>query len=142
MTASNIDLVIDVDENIKLYACENELVQCFINIFNNAVDVLNEKNIEEKFIKITAQNEHERVVIHFIDNGGGIEKDIIAKIFDPYFTTKHESQGTGLGLHMTYQLLVEGMDGTINVENQTFLYNKKEYTGAQFTITLPSYHSC
>jgi PAS domain S-box-containing protein len=142
MTASNIDLVIDVDDNIKLYACENELVQCFINIFSNAVDVLNEKNIEEKFIKITAQNEHERVVIHFIDNGGGIEKDIIAKIFDPYFTTKHESQGTGLGLHMTYQLLVEGMDGTINVENQTFLYNKKEYTGAQFTITLPSYHSC
>ena len=66
-----------------------------------------------------------------------IYKDILPKIFEPYFTTKHKSQGTGLGLHMTYNLIVDGMAGTIEAYNVRYLHNGKNYTGAEFTITLP-----
>ena len=76
------------------------------------------------------------MIIKFKDSGGGIPNDIIDKIFEPYFTTKHQSQGTGLGLHMIYDMITKGMDGTIVANNATYEYKGKNYTGAEFTITL------
>ena len=80
---------------------------------------------------------NKKVVIRLRDNAGGIPDDIMSKVFEPYFTTKHKFQGTGLGLHMTYNLIKEGMKGRIKVSNHTYIYNEKEYTGAQFIIILP-----
>mgnify|MGYP000462164104 CR=1 FL=1 len=77
------------------------------------------------------------MIISLKDNGGGIPNDILPKIFDPYFTTKHQSQGTGLGLNMTYKLIVDGMNGTIEANNVNFDYENKEYKGTEFMITLP-----
>ena len=68
------------------------------------------------------------------DNGGGIKEEIITKIFDPYFTTKHQSNGTGLGLSMVDKIIRERYEQTINVHNKHFEYKNKEYTGACFTI--------
>jgi signal transduction histidine kinase len=61
----------------------------------------------------------------------------LPKIFEPYFTTKHQSQGTGLGLHMSYNLITKSMKGQIKAQNISFEFNHKEYHGAQFTITIP-----
>ena len=132
----NINLIFDI-EDIKLNACENELIQCFINIFNNASDALVEHNISNKLFFITIKQEDNQAIITFQDNAGGIPNNIINKIFDPYFTTKHKSQGTGLGLHMTYRLIVDGMSGNIRALNKSFTYNNKTYNGAEFKIALP-----
>ncbi|MEA3553321.1 MAG: HAMP domain-containing sensor histidine kinase [Campylobacterota bacterium] len=114
----------------------NELSQCFINIFNNSNDIF--KNLEyEKYLFISAKIENEQTIIVFKDNAGGIPEDILQKIFEPYFTTKHQSQGTGLGLHMTYNIIVEGMNGTIEAKNNNYTYNDKKYNGAEFIISLP-----
>jgi len=130
-------MVLDIDSNIKMDGYENELTQCFINIFNNAKDVLNEKNIKNKLLFISTSAKNNKAIIKIKDNAGGIPDDIINKVFEPYFTTKHKSQGTGLGLHITYKLIVDGMDGNIEVNNVEFEYDGKECVGAEFTITLP-----
>ncbi|MCD4758816.1 MAG: hypothetical protein K8R39_11130 [Arcobacteraceae bacterium] len=135
----NINIVLDLDESIEINGYENELTQCFINIFNNAKDVLVEiENSSERYLFISTSIENDRVLIKIKDNGGGIQEDIMPKIFEPYFTTKHQSQGTGLGLHMTYSLIVEGMNGTIEAKNICFDYEDKNYNGLEITITLPS----
>ena len=131
----DIKIILDLQREIKIDGYENELKQCFINIFNNAKDILVEKKIEDKFMFITTKIENNKVVIRVKDNGGGIPEDILPKIFEPYFTTKHQSQGTGLGLHMAYNLIVDGMDGIIEANNVTYYYNDKEYYGAEFKIT-------
>ena len=135
--SNHIKIVLDLQEDIKINGYENELIQCLINIFNNAKDILIEKEIENKFIFISTYIDEDKAIIKIKDNGGGVPKDIINKVFEPYFTTKHQSQGTGLGLHMTYNLIADGMNGIIDVTNQIYKYEEKEYTGAEFTISLP-----
>ena len=131
----NIQIVLDLRDNIEINSYKNELIQCLINIFNNAKDALRDK--ETKYIFLSASTQENNAVITIKDNGGGIPEDILPRIFEPYFTTKHQSQGTGLGLHMTYNLIVDGMHGTIEASNVNYEYEKKHYTGAEFTITLP-----
>jgi|GEM_PF-2015858 len=132
----HINVVLDLDDNITLDGYPNELSQCFINIFNNSNDIF--KNQEsEKYLFITTKVVNNQIIITFKDNAGGIPKDILPKIFEPYFTTKHQYQGTGLGLHMTYNIIVEGMSGTIEARNRNYSHNDKDYFGAEFTITLP-----
>jgi signal transduction histidine kinase len=133
----NINIILNLEEDINIDGYENELTQCLINIFNNAKDALKEKNIENKHIFISTNTMNNKVIISIKDNAGGIPKDILPKIFEPYFTTKHKSKGTGLGLHMTYKLIVEGTNGTIEVDNIEFEYNNKEYAGVEFRIILP-----
>jgi signal transduction histidine kinase len=133
----NINIVIDLEKDVIGYGYKNELEQCFINIFNNSKDIFREKNIKESFFFLSTLKIDNKVVVTIKDNGGGIPKDVLPKIFEPYFTTKHESQGTGLGLHMTYNLIVDGMNGSIEAKNTTYTYQNQEYTGAKFIITLP-----
>ena len=131
----HLNIILDLQEDIKIDGYENELTQCLINIFNNSKDILVEKDNEDKLIFISTFVDDNKAIIKIKDNAGGIPKDVLSKIFEPYFTTKHQSQGTGLGLHMTYNLIVDGMSGTIEANNLDYEYDGKEYTGAEFTIT-------
>jgi len=133
----NINIILNLDKDIMIDGYENELTQCLINIFNNAKDALIEKKVEDKLIFINTSIEDNEVIIQIKDNANGIEDALLKKIFEPYFTTKHQKQGTGLGLHMTYTLISEGMNGTIEAKNISFKYNNKNYTGAEFIIKLP-----
>jgi len=141
----NIIIIKVLEKDIQINGYENELNQCFINIFNNAKDALKE-NINTpgiRYLFITAFEEEDKIIIKIKDNGGGIPENILNKIFEPYFTTKHKSLGTGLGLHMTYSLIVDGMGGTIDATNISYKYDGKNYNGAEFTITLPLvYNGC
>ena len=131
-----INIILDLDEDISLHGYPNELIQCMMNILNNAKDAL--LNIsDEKYIFITAKEEGDKIKIIFKDNANGVPNEIISKIFEPYFTTKHKSQGTGLGLSMTYNIITQGMSGSIEVKNTDYTYKDKRHTGAMFIITLP-----
>ncbi len=136
--SNHINIILDLKVDIKIDGYDNELIQCFINIFNNAKDVLKEiENQDDRIILISTILENNKAIIKIKDSGGGIPVDILPKIFEPYFTTKHSSQGTGLGLHMTYNLIVDGMGGTIEAHNVSYEYEDKEYTGAEFIISIP-----
>lgn len=131
-----VKLVLDIDEDITVSSYPNQIKQCLVNIHNNAIDILKEKE-EDRLIFISTKKEDEHVIISFRDNAGGIPKDVLPRIFEPYFTTKHQTQGTGLGLHMTYNLIVNAMQGTIEAKTLEYIYNDKEYKGAEFIIKLP-----
>ncbi len=124
-------------ENISLYGIENELVQVFLNIFNNTKDALENKKVEYKILLIEVKQNNSMANIKIIDNGGGINEEIIDRIFEPYFTTKHKSQGTGIGLYMSREIIVKHMNGEIKCYNTQTEYEGKSYNGACFEINIP-----
>jgi signal transduction histidine kinase len=132
----NLTIIKEIDEDISFQGYENELIQCFINIFNNSKDALANLEDQDKLIFISLYKNENYICISFKDNAGGIAKENINRVFEPYFTTKHKSLGTGIGLNMTYEIIT-AMNGTISVRNSTFIYNSKQYTGAFFKIELP-----
>lgn len=131
-----IDFKKDI-EDTQILNYNNALIQVLINIFSNSLDAFNENKIEEKLIFIDVFTDEYSAIIQIKDTAGGIPSKIIQKVFEPYFTTKDQSRGTGIGLYMCQEIVVKHMKGTINVENNQFLYNNKKYTGAMFTIKLP-----
>jgi len=138
LKSNNIKVIIDIDEDILIDGYENELIQCLMSIINNSKDALLEKNIEEKYIFLSTSIENDKAIIIIRDNAGGIPKNVLPQIFEPYFTTKHKSLGTGLGLHLTYDLIVNGMNGVVEAKNRNYEYNNKEYIGAELIISLPT----
>ena len=138
LKVNKIEIIEDFDsDKIVIRGIENEVVQVLLNIINNASDVLKSiKSINEKYIKISIFNDDKNVFVSVHDNGNGIDDTIINKIFEPYFTTKHKSQGTGLGLYMTHKI-IEKMNSEISVKNDSFSYNNSIYNGAKFTISFP-----
>ncbi len=141
MKKNKITIVQNNMNTINVYSLENELVQVVLNIINNAKDILVENNIPipERLvlINIYEDNEKKAGVIEIQDSAGGIPKNIISKIFEPYFTTKHQSQGTGLGLYMSHQMIVDHIQGDIIVSNEKFLFEGKEFYGANFKVIIP-----
>jgi len=133
---NNIDIILQLDDSIEIYGYKNELIQCYMNLFNNAKDALN--NTQDKVIIIKSYIKDDMVYISIKDNAGGVSDEIISKIFEPYFTTKYKDQGTGLGLHMTYNLITHSMKGKIIVKNCKFTYQNQKSEGAKFIIALPS----
>ena len=132
--SKDIEIINNI-ENVEIYNYENELMQALINILNNAKDELIKKDYE-RFIFIDIYKNEEELIISVKDNAGGIKEENLEKIFEPYFTTKHQSQGTGIGLYMTEEIITKHLNGTIEAENIYFTYNNKQYKGASFTIRL------
>ncbi|HIP12280.1 MAG TPA: hypothetical protein EYG73_06130 [Arcobacter sp.] len=136
ITNNNINIQLNLEDGLKIHGYPNELIQCLINIFNNSKDAIVENSIKEGLFLIEIFKKDDEVIILTRDNAKGIPSNVIDKIFEPYFTTKHQSKGTGLGLHMTYNLIVEGMNGTISVKNTNFKYKNHDNIGAEFMIAL------
>ncbi|WP_419769253.1 MAG: ABC transporter substrate-binding protein [Candidatus Marinarcus sp.] len=127
--------IIEDFQDIKIVGFQNELVQVFMNIITNAIDALESSN-DEKMIFIKIYSINNSSVIKIKDNAGGIPEDIINKVSEPYFTTKHKSQGTGIGLYMCEEIVKQHMNGQLKIKNVTYTYNGKEYKGAQFSVVL------
>ncbi|AXX89602.1 sensor histidine kinase [Arcobacter suis] len=130
-----IEIKIEV-EDIEIYGFENELIQVFINILNNAKDELVKQDNQNRLIYIFAKKEKENISISFQDNAGGIKKELLAHIFENHFTTKEQEDGTGIGLYMS-KLIIDKINGEIKASNEMIIYNNKTYEGAKFNITIP-----
>ncbi len=122
----NVDTTISVVEDSIVFGYKNEYSQVILNVLSNAKDILIEREIKNPEIKIEIKTGDNFAIIKIQDNAGGVKENIIEKIFDPYFTTRHKTQGTGIGLYMSKNIIERNMNGFINVRNQD--------NGALFTI--------
>jgi signal transduction histidine kinase len=127
-----IELILEIEDK-ELLGFENELKQSLLNIFNNAQDAIKQKREKQKFdayIKVKTKTVNDCLEIFIKNNGGQIDEKTISRVFEPYFTTKFESQGTGIGLYMTKSIIETNMHGTIEVKNI-------ENDSVSFIIKLP-----
>jgi len=118
----------NIQSELHINGYPNELGQVLINIINNAKDALNDISKDrEKIIRLDAYQDGDRVCISIKDNANGIPEKIESSIFDPYFSTKDNKNGTGLGLYMSRIIIQEHMNGTLELDNST--------NGARFILS-------
>lgn len=113
----NIELILDADCREEFYTYDNELKQVVLNIIKNAEEILLEKTVINPYIKIKTFKDNDSYILEISDNAGGIPNNIIDKVFDPYFSTKTTSGGTGLGLYMSKTIIEEHCKGKLSVFN-------------------------
>ena len=113
----NIEIDIDFQCNSKMKVYTNEFKQVVLNLIKNAEDALLENKISNPTIKLRTYSEGLHTIFSIEDNAGGIDESIIDKVFDPYFSTKLEKDGTGLGLYMSKTIVEEHFGGKMTVSN-------------------------
>ena len=127
---ANIEIQTYIQPEISLHTYPEDLKQVLMNLLNNAKDAMKSNNVARGVIRfdvlITKNNE---ISINFSDNAGGINNEHIDKIFEPYYTTKYKSQGTGIGLYMSKRIVEERLGGVITAYNTDI--------GANFNILIP-----
>jgi signal transduction histidine kinase len=134
ISKENITIITKLDE-ITINNNETQFRQVFLNILNNSIEALHTKT--DKFIFInTLIDENNQFEIIIKDSADGIKENSIDNIYEPYFTTKHQSQGTGLGLYFVYEIITKYFHGSIQSKNIIFTYNDQELRGLQTTIKL------
>ena len=132
----NVDFVTDVDHSIgKINVIPEDIGRVLLNLYNNAFYAVNEKKQTagdeyKPFVLVQTEALSDQVAIIVKDNGNGIPKNIVDKIFQPFFTTKPTGEGTGLGLSLSYDIITKEHNGTLKVES-------KAEEGSSFIIHLP-----
>ena len=107
----------EIDKSVCINGFQSEFSQVLLNILNNAKDALIEHKVNDRVIYISIYKDSKFAYFTISDNAGGIKDDIIEKIFDPYFTTKEEGKGTGIGLYMSKTIIENNMHGLLSVKN-------------------------
>lgn len=137
LKANFIHTKIDMKEDIIINGSSNELSQAFINIIKNAKDalLLLDESVSPRVLIIESKKlNNKEFMLSIFDNAGGIDENIMDRIFEPYFTTKHPTMGTGIGLSMCDKIIRERHNGLIYAENREFEYENRLYKGACFNI--------
>jgi len=127
---NNIEIIRELNSDDKMKTYVNEVQQVILNLLKNAEDALMDKKPNNPVIKISTYKEKNMVVLEVSDNAGGIPDNIIENIFDPYFSTKEEQNGTGLGLYMSKTIIEEHCGGILSVHNSA--------KGAVFKVMIKS----
>jgi len=128
LTSNNIDVKLNLNSNNNIDIYENEIIHVLLNILKNAQDKLLENGVDNATIEICTHDLEDGVKIMICDNGGGIEKDNLDIIFEPYFSTKKKKNGTGIGLYMSKVIIETNHSGKIYANNKN--------NGACFSIVL------
>jgi len=116
-------------KKVEVFGVLNELSQVIINLIQNSSEAFIYQKIDTREIDIHISKSNDFATILFSDNAGGVEEKILDKIFEPYFTTKHKSNGTGLGLFMSRMIIEKSLNGSIEVSNLN--------NGLKFIIKIP-----
>ncbi len=131
-----VDLVLP-ETTILLCGYPNKLTHVLLNLINNAREAFHHVTVPARCILITIEENEQKCIIHVQDSAKGIKEANLENIFQPYFTTKSEEIGTGLGLFMSKEFIVGQMGGKITVQNTSFVHHGQELYGACFHIELP-----
>ena len=126
---SKIKVNLFSQEKHTVFGMRHEMMQVFMNLIKNVQDAVLEKKTKDPWLKISVEEKRDEIHIVFEDNAGGIERSKIEKVFDPYFSTKGELEGSGIGLYMSKEIVEKSMLGDISVTNSEL--------GARFEIVLP-----
>jgi len=127
---NHIKVSLDIQDGLKSDSYLEEMQQVILTLLNNAIEALVSMRIELPEIFIQAYEKKGEIFISIGDNAKGIDEEMQEKIFEPYFTTKHKTQGTGLGLYMAKMIIENGFNGRLSVQNRL--------NGAYFTIQIPN----
>ena len=128
-STKDVQIVFDTSKKISYTGYENELIQVMIILLSNALEALKTRQIENKYLSITCTLKMNVLQIIMQDNAGGIKKENIEKVFDPYFTTKFNTGGSGLGLYIAKIIIERNMKGKLTVHTLN--------NGAAFKIVIP-----
>ena len=115
----SIDLILEIKDDKKIFGYPTEFSQVILNIISNAKDILMERNIKNPKIEINIESKGILSIIIIKDNAGGIEEKNLEQIFDPYYSTKDSSKGTGLGLYISKLIIERNMGGDLSVSNNS-----------------------
>jgi C4-dicarboxylate-specific signal transduction histidine kinase len=126
---NRIETILSLEPDLQVNGFANEFSQVLLNILNNAKEALIETQKDHRLIQIRGYRQASELCLEISDNAGGINEQVIDKIFDPYFTTKDEGKGTGIGLYMSKVIVETNMYGKLSVRN--------DQNGAIFMICLP-----
>lgn len=118
LKSKGIELRQNIIEDIKVSTYHNEVVQVLLAFFKNSLDAFEENSILKRVITVTIDSDEEYGIISVLDNAGGISKELIGRLFTPYFTTKNKSHGTGLGLYMSKMIIEKHCNGILDVSSE------------------------
>lgn len=139
LNKENIKLEVNIKKNIELFSYYNELSHVFLNLISNSKDAL-VSNIDknDRIIKMVVNSKKDFLFVNIIDNGGGIPPDVLPKVFEPYFTTKYKTAGTGIGLYMSKQIIERHIKGQISCKNiKSKMKDEKVFSCTSFVIKIP-----
>jgi C4-dicarboxylate-specific signal transduction histidine kinase len=114
----NIELQFCVSQKITINSYKNELIQVLLNILNNSKDAIVEKKVINPYVRILTKEDETHVTILIQDNAGGASEEVLERMYEPYFTTKFKSHGTGIGLYMSKMIIEESMNGILSSKNK------------------------
>ena len=126
LKAHGIEVIFHITQDVTINGYKTEYSQVILNLLSNAKDILIERQIKNPKIELEIKDGNHYALVKIKDNAGGVDASIIDKIFEPYFTTRHQTQGTGIGLYMSKNIIERNMHGYINVANTE--------DGALFTV--------
>jgi signal transduction histidine kinase len=132
----NIVFIANLQEQ-EYYGYKDEFLLVFNKLLQNAKDALLRSETKEGLIFIDLVTHMNKITVSVRDNAGGVDEEISDKIFEPYFTTKHQSQGVGLSLYMSRNIISKYFQGDLLFKNVSYSYENKTYDGAEFKITFP-----
>lgn len=138
---NNIEILTHFDHDFSIHGYKNAFSQVILNLLKNAQDAIIERQVKHGVCEISLEEKYDKILISLKDNAGGIKEDAIDKVFEPYFTTKHKSVGTGIGLFMTKEIIEKQMQGTIQCANIHWGDTENPHYGAIFTIQIPQTES-
>lgn len=130
LTNNKVQLTLEINAKNTILTFVNEVQQALINIIKNAEDALMKNDETDRHLFIKTYNKDMLNIIEIEDNAGGIDAEVLPKIFEPYFSTKGEKNGTGLGLYMSQMIINKHCQGSIDVQNTS--------QGAKFIVSLPN----
>ena len=117
LKAHGIEVIFHITQDVTINGYKTEYSQVILNLLSNAKDILIERQIKNPKIELEIKDGNHFALVKIKDNAGGVDTSIIDKIFEPYFTTRHQTQGTGIGLYMSKNIIERNMHGYINVVN-------------------------